>query len=91
MHDYSTSGGASAPVIIAVVTIIVLVLMVVVGSYILVGLDNYDSSVWSNKSGWATGLLGVGLAGLATFGVGFMAGKSSGVSSTIKKTALKLV
>ena len=75
--------------IVAVIVVIVLILMVIAGIILLVIVgksdEGYDTSVWTNKTGWGSGLLGVGLIGLFAFGSGVMMGKASGMAGGIMK------
>lgn len=87
-ESFSVDGGGPQ-VVIAVVVLLILIAMVVTGVILLVVVGKsdagYDTSVWSNKTSWGSALMGVGLIGLFTFGVGAVVGKSAGLAGGMKK------
>ena len=82
--------GGGVQFVSAIVIVIILVIMTVVGIILLVVAsksdEGYDSKIWASKTGWGSGLLGIGLIGLFTFGVGVMVGKSSGFAGALLTT-----
>jgi uncharacterized membrane protein len=87
----SAEGGASQHMI-ALITVIVLVVMVVIGTILLITVgqseSGYDTTVWTNKTSWGSTLMGIGLIGIFSFGVGSVIGKFGGIKSGLKQ-ALK--